>query len=435
MILSHAICYALPMRLFSAAAAAFTAERLAALRSAVPSTNNHIHMNAAGASPSTAAVINAITSHLHLETAEGGYAAAAQAADVTEEVYKSVTRLISASSPKEIALHDSSTTSFTFGIHSVPLHNSSIFVSASSTEYASNSIAMLKHSASCGTPPPRFLLNTPEGLDLKRLYDVIVDGPHEVSAVVLTHAPTNGGVVNDAVALGKMLRDLPPNVTRPLYLVDACQSIGQLEINVQEIGCDILAGTSRKWLRGPRGVGFMYVRQEAMSRLLEPHMLDLHGATWTTEMDYDVDATARRYEFWESSVANRLGFGAAVDLALEIGVPNIQERVRMLSDMMREGVEKEAGYKCMDMKGGGITPRSGICSFDPSPMSADFVVSEMQKRGISISASGRTSTLIDANARGLQKLIRVSPHYFNTEEEVKETIDALKSIREQYFSS
>ena len=167
-----------------------------------------------------------------------------------------------------------------------------------------------------------------------------------------------------------------------------------------------------------------------MSRLLEPQMLDLHGATWKDDKSYEVDPTARRYEFWESSVANRLGFGKAVDLALEIGVSNIEDRVRMLSDMVRDGVEKEVGLQSMDMKCGEI-PRSGICSFDPSPIgSADYVVEELAKCGISISGSGASSTLADANARGLPtKMIRLSPHYFNTEEEVKRTITALKSIK------
>ena len=204
-------------------------------------------MNAAGASPSPEAVVNVITEHLRLEMAEGGYAAAAKTADATSQVYDSVARMINAVSPFEIALHDSSTTSFAHGVHSVPLNNS-IFVSASSAEYASNAIAMLKHTASSCAPPPVFLPNTREGgLDLDALRDTIVYGPHEVAAVVLTHAPTNGGIVNDAVAVGKMLQGLPSNVTRPLYLLDACQSVGQVQVDVQEIGCDIAAGTSRKW--------------------------------------------------------------------------------------------------------------------------------------------------------------------------------------------
>jgi len=159
--------------------------------------------------------------------------------------------------------------------------------------------------------------------------------------VVLTHAPTNGGLINNAEGIGEMISRMPDP---PLFLLDACQTVGQVPLDVKKIKVDLMAGTSRKWLRGPRGVGFLYVNPSAA--LLEPPMLDLRGAVWirdeeTSRWAYEVDETARRYEFWEGSIANKLAFGRAVDIARELGVENIRERVKGLAETTRSLVERE----------------------------------------------------------------------------------------------
>lgn len=406
----------------------FTPSKLSLLRSGLP--RNHIHFNAAGASPMSQPVLNTLINHLNLEIQVGGYAAASEVASSTSKIYTSLSKLISCSS-SELALHDSSTTSFTHAINSIPLTATSTILSCSSTEYASNAISLLKHCKSSGAIPPIFITNKDDGtLDLEKIKEIILDPKNNVAAVTLTHAPTNGGHVNNAQTLGSLLNSLPSSINKPLYLLDACQTIGQVDVNVEEIGCDFLAGTSRKWLRGPRGVGFLYVKSGLS--IDEPAWLDLYGAKWISPQNYEVDSTAKRYEFWEGSVANKLAFGAAIDLVLDIGIDNIQSRIQYLSNLTRELITKEIGLINKDTQDGDM-PLSGICSFEVSKIgSAPYVVEELKKRNISVSTSGRSSTLLDAEKRDLpEMMVRFSPHYFNTEEEVRKVVSALKDIKKE----
>lgn len=395
-------------------------------------TSNHIHCNAAGACPSPDSVIDTLTAHLKSELSVGGYAAADAASEALQSTYGNLEALINAPSGS-VALHDSSTSSFTHGIHSIPLDANSCIISCSSAEYASNAIAIMKHSRDKGAKEPVFLPNSGGGgVDMIRLEEELSKPMRRVAAVVLTHAPTNGGLINNAKGIGEMLSRLPEP---PLFLLDACQTVGQVELDVKDLKVDLMAGTSRKWLRGPRGVGFLYVNPSAA--LLEPSHLDLRGATWivdeSSRWTYEVDKSAKRYEFWEGSVANKLAFGTALEVARELGVGNIRERVRKLADMMRDMVERELGMKCMDVRDGEVKELSGICSFDASPLGgADRVVEQMAKLGISISATGTSSTLYDATERDLpDRLLRISPHYFNTEDEIERVVHSLQQIKHE----
>ncbi|GMI07722.1 hypothetical protein TrVE_jg4998 [Triparma verrucosa] len=416
------------VRSLSTSTSFFTAEKIASLREGLPS--DHIHFNAAGASPPHASVTERIISHMNLENSIGAYAAESRVAEETSKIYTSLGRLLSCP-PSSLHLHDSSTTSFNHGIYSVPLPSpTSRLLSASSSEYASNAISMIKHSKANSCPPPLFIPNTSSGsINLERIHSEILDPKHNIEAIVLTHAPTNGGCVNDAISLGNLISSLPSHVKKPIYLLDACQTVGQVPLSVEDIKCDVLAGTSRKWLRGPRGVGFLYAREGVFD---EGFGGDLKGYEWIgDDVRVREREKEREYEYWEGSVCNKLGFGKALDLVLEIGVENVEERVRHLSELTRERITNEVGLRCMDLKGSEVM--SGICSFDVCEIgSAKYVVEEMAKRGISVSTSGRMSTLMDAEERDLPDfMVRFSPHYFNQEEEVGSVIDALMSIEKE----
>jgi len=401
---------------------------LAAIRAGLPASP-HIHFNAAGASPSDSSVVGRITDHLHLEASIGGYAAATDpdTRAKTAAVYKSTASLINSECPTAIALHDSSTTSFNNAIYSVPMTKNSVIISASSAEYASNAISILNHSRNSGSLAPIFLPTG--GVDLDLLSQHLTNPLHHVAAVVLTHAPTNGGLVTDAAAVGALLSSQP---TPPLYLLDICQTVGQRPIDVRSFQCDAAAGTSRKWLRGPRGVGFLYVKPASHERFLPPPNPDLLWSTWQPDLQsFSTTETARRFELWEGSVANKLGFGRAVDLALEIGVENIQQRVVELATITRQRITDEIGLECMDSIDTNVNERSGICSFDVTSIGvAAQVVEQLRKMDISVSTSGRTSTLHDATLRNLpETMVRFSPHYFNTTDEIDRVVAALKVIK------
>jgi cysteine desulfurase / selenocysteine lyase len=239
-----------------------------------------------------------------------------------------------------------------------------------------------------------------------------------VKLIAITWIPTNGGLTNPAAEIGDIARrhGIP-------YLLDACQAAGQMPIDVESLKCDFLTATSRKFLRGPRGVGFLYVRDEVL-RNLEPYAIDHFGAPWTSREHYTLRDDARRFETWESNIGLHLGFGAAVDYALSIGLEAIEQRCVELSDRLRDGLRQIDGIDILDL---GRRP-SAIVSFAHRSVSATQLVAACAERNVIIGASGRASTRIDAERRGLTDVARAAPHYFNTTDEVDHTLAVIREL-------
>lgn len=218
-------------------------------RADTPSTARAVHLNAAGASPPPASVLRAQIAHLELEAEVGGYAAAAAAAEAEERVYASVARLLNAASPSEIALLDSSSTAFAKAIYSVPLRpgRDDVLLSCSDAEYGANAVALLQHAARHGASVCALPSAPGGGVDLRALAGALGRGRGRVRAVCLTHVPTNSGLVADAAAVGKVVRECAgaPEDGGPLFLLDACQSVGQLHVDVRAIGADFASATGR----------------------------------------------------------------------------------------------------------------------------------------------------------------------------------------------
>jgi selenocysteine lyase/cysteine desulfurase len=241
---------------------------------------------------------------------------------------------------------------------------------------------------------------------------------NRVKLISINHVPTNGGLVNPAAAVGDVAKRA--GVT---YLLDACQSVGQMPIDVDEIGCDMLSATSRKFLRGPRGVGFLYVRDTVIEELT-PVSLDLHAATWVAPDRYEIRRDAKRFETWESSPGLRLGLGAACDYATTVGLGAIWERVAMLASILREGL---SGLPRVTVHDKGRV-KGGIVTFSVAGRSAAEVKEALSARLINVSTSTVASTRIDMEERGLNEIVRASVHYFNTEEELAATLAVVERL-------
>jgi selenocysteine lyase/cysteine desulfurase len=236
-----------------------------------------------------------------------------------------------------------------------------------------------------------------------------------VKLVAVTHVPTQGGLVNPAAEIGAATRE-----AGVLYLLDACQSIGQMPIDVEEIGCDLLSATGRKFLRGPRGTGFLYVDRRLGNRI-EPPFLDLHAATWTTVDTYEVRSDARRFETWETNYATKIGLGVAVDYALSWGLEAIEARVLDLAQHLRALLASTPGVHVHDQG----ERKCGIVTFTVDGTSAQEVQRRLRQQGVNVSVSLVDYARLDLPARGLPDVVRASVHYYNTEEGLIRAVDAL----------
>jgi cysteine desulfurase/selenocysteine lyase len=387
---------------------------VARLRADTPGCARVLHLNNAGAALPPAPVLDAVIGHLRREAEIGGYEAADEAEPGLKMGYRAIARLIGAA-PDEIALVESATQAWTLGFHAFELGEGDRILTARA-EYASNVISFLHLARARGVVVEVVPSDGDGVLDVEALRRMI---DARTKLIAVTHVPTNGGLVNPAAAIGAVARahGIP-------FLLDACQSVGQLPIDVDAIGCDMLSATGRKFLRGPRGTGFLYVRRTILDRL-RPPFLDLHSARWTGARDYAVEPGAARFEMWESSIACRLGLGAAVAYALAVGIEAIATRIGTLAEILRERLAALPGVVVHDLG----RKRCGIVTFTLEGVTARDTSARLRAQGINTSVSTAPFARWDMEPRGLSELVRASPHAYNTEDELDRFVSAVAALR------
>jgi selenocysteine lyase/cysteine desulfurase len=386
---------------------------LETIRDDTPGTQDVLHFNNAGSALPPQPVVDAQVRHLKREARIGGYEAADEAADALDDTYAALADMLGCDTD-EVALVENATRAWDMAFYGMEFAEGDRILT-SRAAYASNYIAFLqvadRTGAQVGVVP-----STDTGeIDVNALRETIDD---RVRLIALTHIPTNGGLVNPAAAVGAIAADAGVP-----FLLDACQSAGQRPLPVDDLQCTMLSGTGRKYLRGPRGTGFLYVDRNWIERI-EPPLLDLHAATWTSPDTYDIHPDARRFETFESHVAGQVGLGVAVRYALDLGLDAIRERVTALAETLRTALAAVDGVTVADT--GRV--RSGITTFYAEQMDAAEIQAALRGRDINTSVSTPNSTRLDAEARNLPDLVRASVHYYNTETEVERFVEALDDI-------
>lgn len=391
----------------------FSAEEVARFRNETPGCAHVVHFNHSGSSLMPQSVVDAVIDHTNLEARIGGYEAEDAINARYLGVYDSVARLLNASA-SEIALVENATRAWDMAFYSIPFAPGDRILTSVS-EYASNVIAFLqiaKRGVTVDVVP-----NDEHGQISLEALAAMLDST--VKLVSLTHMPTNGGLLQPAAAVGKLAR-----ANGSFFLLDACQSAGQTPLDVEELQCDFLSATSRKFLRGPRGVGFLYVREDVIDQL-EPPMLDLHAAEWTSLDGYRLRPDARRFENWEKNYANHLGMGVAIDYALDIGLDRIWMQIERNAASLRAKLEAIPGVTVRDL---GET-KGGIVSFEIEGHDPDAITNELRSRWkINTSGSGVSSTRFDMESRGIERMVRSSTHYFTTGDEIDLLASAVEEI-------
>lgn len=382
-------------------------------RAETPGCRHVLHFNNAGMSLKPQPVHDAEIGYLNEELIRGGYETARKRSNEINRVYTAIAELINCTK-EEVAVVESATRAWQMAFYSIPFKPGDKILTAM-CEYAGNYIPFLHEAGKTGAII-EVIPNDEHGqISLQALENAIDD---KAKLIALTHIPTNGGLVNPASAVGEVAKR-----KGILYLLDACQSAGQIPLDVNEIGCDLLSATSRKYLRGPRGMGFLYVRK-ALIENLEPPMLDLFSATWVGPDEYKVRSDARRFENWEANYAAKLGLATAVDYALQMDVNVTSERIKMLAKMLREQLNLILSVTIHDLG----KEKCGIVSFTAGDKDPAEIQKRLEEQNINVNVSRAPSTLLDMKARNLTSLLRASVHYYNSEEEIERFCTALKPI-------
>lgn len=374
-----------------------------------------IHLNNAGASLMPAPVIRAIQDHIALEARIGGYEAEDASEAPIAEAYRSVAALVGAR-PENIAFTESATASYVQALSAIPFQPGDVILTTRN-DYASNQIQLLSLQARLGVRVVHAADREDGGVDVDAMSEAM--SRHRPRLVSITHVPTNSGLVQNVAAICAVCRD-----QGVLSLVDACQSVGQMPVDAGAIQCDFLSATARKFLRGPRGAGFLYVSDRVLDDGLAPLFIDMRGADWVDPGRYRSVPDARRFETWEFAWALVLGTGEAARYAQAVGLKAIQARVRTLARRLRDGLGAIRGVRVLD-RGPELC---GIVSTTVEGWDPPDLVQALRARGINTTAQRRESAVLDFDAKKTTKALRLSPHYFNTDEEIDRALAALEEL-------
>jgi selenocysteine lyase/cysteine desulfurase len=388
---------------------------LARWRAETPGCEHLIHLNNAGAALVPRAVHDAIEAHLDLEERLGGYEAAEDQAAQLHAAYDSVARLLGARA-RNIAVVQNSTVAYAQAISAFDFAAGDV-VLTSRSDYASNQIMFLSLARRRGVDVVRAPDAAEGGVDPDAVRRLV--SRHRPALVALTWVPTNSGLVQPVEAVGRVCQEAGVP-----YLVDACQVVGQMPIDVRRLGCDYLAAAARKFLRGPRGVGFLYVSDQRLEAGAHPLLVDMHGATWVEADAFELTPDARRFESWEFAYALVLGLGAAAAYALDVGLENARDRARELAAHARTRLAMLPEVRLLDRG-------PELCAIVTAALAgrdAKEIKLALRTRGINTSSPHREDAVIDMDDKATSSALRISPHYYNTKEEIDTAVDALQEL-------
>lgn len=386
----------------------------AAQRARTPGCATGHHFNSAGAALPTAETLATVVGHLRLESLAGGYEAAREAAPRLEAVYGLAALTIGAA-PEEIALVESATAGWQRILHALRLGPGDRVLAARSS-YVSSALHLLSLEREHGVTV-EILDNGPDGaVDLEHLDRALRRAP--AALVTAAHVPTSSGLVEPAAELGALCR-----THGAPFLLDATQSLGQLPVDVTALGCDLLVATGRKFLRGPRGTGLLYVGAERLGHLA-PGAPDVRGARWTGDRSWSVSPGARRFETWEAAHALRLGLGCALADLRALGTEAVAAHIAHTGHGLRADLAAIPGVTVTDPPAAG----GGIVTFTVDGRTAPEVQAELTRRQVHVTSVPAGHGRWDMAPRGLTAVVRASVHVYNDTDDVRALTGAVREI-------
>jgi selenocysteine lyase/cysteine desulfurase len=374
-----------------------------------------IHLNSAGASLMPAPVVKAVFDHLNCEIAMGGYEASDHRKEAIADAYRSIGRLIGAGA-HNIAVVENATVGFGLALSAFDFRAGDVILTTRN-DYISNQLMYLSLAARQGVRIVRADDLAEGGTDPDSVRRLIRE--HRPVIVAVTWVPTNSGLVQPVHDIGLICEEegVP-------YIVDACQAVGQIPVDVASLHCDFLSATARKFLRGPRGIGFLYISDRALAQNRHPLLIDMRGAEWVDDDAYRLAPDARRFENWEFAYALLLGMGEAAAYALDVGVERAGEYAASLADHARQRLTALPGARVLDRG----SRRCAIVTVEIAGTDAGTIVTRLREQAINTTATMRAYAVIDMKAKDAQTALRISPHYFNTRREIDTLVFALEEF-------
>ena len=384
-------------------------------RDDTPGCANRIHFNNAGAGLIPRGVLEAIIGHLNRETNFGGYESADDAEAAVADAYANVARVLGTEA-RNIAVVENSTVAFFQAMSAFDFKRGDVIVTTRN-DYISNQLAYLSLARRYGVEVRRAEDLADGGADPQSVKELLRDS--HVRLLAVTWVPTNSGLMQPVEAIGEIAE-----AAGVPYLVDGCQAVGQIPVDVAKLRCDFFSGTARKFLRGPRGIGFLYVSDRALQRGDFPLYIDMRGADWVSANDFAPAPDARRFENWEFACSLVLGMGEAARYALEVGLERGGRRARELATTLRGKLGGLNGIRVLD-RGSEL---AAIVTIEVSGWDATELSKLLRTTGINTSASLRAYAVIDMDEKRAASALRLSPHYYNTEEEIDRVVETLRAV-------
>lgn len=384
-----------------------------AVRADTPGCTEVAHLNNCGTAMPPQPVVDAVVDYVRLEARVGGYEAAEVEAERLGRVYESGARLLGCG-PDELAFTTGASEAWWRAFLSVPLEAGDR-VLIGRTEYVANTFALIQ-ARERGIEVDVVPNDGTGQIDLDALAAMLDE---RVKLVALTSIVMTNGLVNPTPEVGALVEE-----AGAYFLVDACQEVGQRPVHVDDFRCDFLSFTGRKFVRGPRGSGMLYVRRSVMDDLRDPVFIDGRSAEWSSEGGYTLADDATRFEFFEFPYASKIGLGVAFNYALDLGLDAIEARITALADRLRAGLDRVAGARCLDT---GVT-RCGIVTFDVEGMAAMDAHLQLRDRGFNLGAPGLAGSRLDLGSRSVEAVVRAGVHYYNTEDEIDRLLEAIDDL-------
>jgi selenocysteine lyase/cysteine desulfurase len=384
-------------------------------RDDTPGCANQIHFNNAGAGLMPRSVLDTMVGHLNREANFGAYESADDAEAVATDAYAHIAKVLGAE-PRNIAVVENSTVAFFQALSAFDFKPGDVIVTTRN-DYISNQLAYLSLARRYGVEVKRAADLASGGADPQSVKELLRDS--RVRLLAVTWVPTNSGLMQPVAAIGEIAEaaGIP-------YLVDGCQAVGQIQVDVAKLRCDFFSGTGRKFLRGPRGIGFLYVSDRSLKRGDFPLYIDMRGADWVSADDFAPAPDARRFENWEFAYSLVLGLGEAARYALEVGVERGGRRARDLAATLRGKLSGLSGIRVLDR---GLE-LAAIVTVEVPGWDATDLSKLLRTKGVNTSASLRAYAVIDMDEKRAASALRLSPHYYNSEEEIDRAVETLRAL-------